>query len=185
MKTARCPICRKSKPVSSFYRNKARKSGTSVRCKPCTAAYEASPDRRAKRTWNTIRARTRLQSSYRGIEVRMTRSKYLEWAIPAYTEWMTRHPDETPSIDRIDPTKHYEIGNLQIIERGENCRRASNHPNVHASTGMAWCHVCKDHLPVNKFWRSSGNYNGLQKRCKDCQTAAILRSAQSDASAPF
>lgn len=181
MNNVRCPHCQKCKPTNQFFKNSARKSGVSTLCKSCFSAYEGTPERRAKRTWNTMRARVKRQSSYSHVEVNMTRDEYLEWAIPAYTEWMHRNPNETPSIDRIDPAKHYETGNLRIIERGENARLASNHPNVHAPEGKAWCHSCDQYLPKGSFWKCKTNFNGLQKRCIPCQRASILRSKERSA----
>jgi hypothetical protein len=148
----------------------------SILCKVCYRKYEATPDRRAKRTWNTLHARIRLQPSYKGIGVRMTRDDFLEWAVPAYTRWMAANPDKTPSLDRIDPAGHYAVDNLRVIERGENSRLARNHPNVHAPEGMAWCHSCEAYLPVDNFWKSARDFNGLQKRCKPCQKSAIKAS---------
>lgn len=173
-----CPHCRKSLQEDGFFKNRHRKNGLSILCKDCFKTYEASPDRRAKRTWNTLHARVRLQASYTGVEVRMTRDQFLAWAIPVYTNWQAKNPGLTPSIDRIDPKKHYELGNLRVIERGENARLASNHPNVYAPEGMAWCSSCRTYLPRSLFWASLGAFNGLQKRCKACHTVAMRMSKE-------
>jgi hypothetical protein len=167
-----CPHCRIDKPAVDFYRNRNRSDGLSILCKLCFRAYEGLPDRRAKRTWHTINARVRRQSSYAGVEIRMTRAEFLAWALPAFTEWMGANPNKTPSVDRRDPSGHYEVGNLRILERGENGRLARNHPNVHAPDGLAWCHRCKSYRPVAAFQRCRSNFNGLQKRCRSCQNAA-------------
>jgi hypothetical protein len=106
----------------------------------------------------------------------MSRDEYLSWAVPAFTEWMAANTG-TPSVDRVNPRGHYEIGNLRILERGENNRLASNHPNVHAPAGKAWCGECAEYLPREHFYRCASHFNGLQKRCKPCHEAALKASA--------
>lgn len=170
-----CPHCDNDLPPSSFYKHSGRKNGASILCKSCYKEYEASPERRAKRTWNTLHCRVRMQSSYDGIEIRMTRKEFLCWAIPQYQAWMNANPDDCPSLDRKDPKAHYQIGNLRILERGENSRLASNHPNVFAPLGMAWCGTHKAYLPVQNFQRCQSNFNGLQQRCAECQNKATQR----------
>lgn len=174
MKT--CPHCLQEKRSNHFYKNAANADGLSVLCKPCYRDYEASPERRAKRTWNTLQTRIRLQPAYAHVEIRMTRDEFLAWAIPEYERWMHTHPSETPSLDRVDAASHYELNNLRVIARGENARLARNHLNVHAPHGKAWCHGCRAYLETESFWRSRNAFNGLQKRCKACQTQAIADS---------
>lgn len=187
MKT--CPHCLQWLRPQRFYKNAGREDGLSVLCKGCYRVYESSPERRAKRTWNTLHARVRLQSSYDGVEVRMAREEFLAWAVPAYAVYQRDNQNAQPSLDRIDPAGHYELGNLRVISRGDNARLARNHPNVHAPEGSAWCGSCKAYLPATDFWRSAGMYNGLQKKCKPCTIKAIaaskLKSSRSSpASAP-
>jgi hypothetical protein len=176
-----CAHCKLQLSESMFFKNAGRKSGVSILCKPCFSVYESSPDRRAKRTWNTINARSGRQISYKHVSVSMTREEFLMWAIPEYTKWMAENPGETPSLDRKDPSQDYCIENIRVLERGENNRLAKTNKNVHAPFGMAWCHGCKAYLPSGTFWGSSGSYNGLQHRCKTCQTLAIKKSRDSRA----
>lgn len=168
----KCPVCKRPLPAERFYTNAGRDDGLSVRCKDCYRAYEATPDRRAKRTWNTINARAGKQRSYEHVEVRMTREEFLEWAIPQYRSWESK---ETPSLDRIDPSGHYEIGNLRVISRRINQSTQRTAKNWRAAKGTAWCSSCKKYLPTENFWRCAPRPNGLQSRCKPCQKQAILR----------
>lgn len=172
-----CSHCRSTELDVLFFKNAAKASGLSTLCKSCYAAYEGQPHRRARRTWHTLNARVKRQAAYDHVSVNMTQQEYLEWALPAYSKWMADNPGKTPSIDRIDPAGNYALDNIRLIERGENSRLASNHPNVHAPLGKAWCPQCAEYLPVSSFWRCAGKFNGLQTRCKPCQTAAIKRSA--------
>lgn len=171
-----CPHCKQSELQVSFYQNKRRKTGLSILCKSCSTIYNATPARRAKRTWNTIKFRSGKQAGYELVEVRMSRQDFLEWAIPAYSEWMDKNPNQTPSLDRIDPAGHYELGNIRILERGHNSSLNRQNKNVHASINEAWCHKCESYLPAKDFWASKSNFNGLQHRCKTCQKEAIKKS---------
>lgn len=171
-----CPHCDMVKRSQAFYRNASRANGLSILCKPCYRKYESAPDRRAKRTWNTLKTRIRTQPAYSGVEIRMERDEFLEWAIPEYEGWMADNPNQTPSLDRIDPSQHYSLGNLRILSRGENTRLARNHKNVHAPSGKAWCGVCRRYLPTNSFWKNSVAFNGKQSRCKTCQATAVSNS---------
>ncbi len=35
-------------------------------------------------------------------------------------------------------------------------------------TGTSWCHKHKKFLPTDKFWKNSGNWNGVRRECIDC-----------------
>lgn len=178
MKT--CPHCHKGLLESSFFSNRDRPDGCSILCKPCHRAYEGSPSRRATRTWNTIKSRVGpgKQASYVNVEVRMTRQEYIDWALPAFEKWMAENPGLTPSVDRIRSAGHYEIGNVRILERGQNSRLASGNMNVHAPEGKAWCSLCKRYLDKVNFQRCASAFNGLQKRCRPCQNNATSSSAR-------
>lgn len=167
----RCPHCKLDLSPNLFFANSARKTGASTLCKACFRVYESSPERRAKRTWNVLHCRVRLQPSYAHVKVAMSRHEFLAWAVPAYREWTSANPGLTPSLDRIESSGDYAIGNLRVLERGHNARLAKNHPNVYAPEGTAWCGVHKSYLPTSDFQRSAGNYNGLQQRCRECQNA--------------
>jgi len=143
--------------------------------------HAAQPRARALRTWRTLLTRCGNRDgnnpSYEYTEVRMTQAEFLAWAIPAYQEYLEQHPEsflpeetkDTASLDRIDPKGHYEIGNLQVISMGENARLSNQHRNVHAPEGMAWCSICQQYLPVDQFAKSTRRFNGLQKRCRQCE----------------
>ena len=178
----KCYRCKGYFEAEAFFKNSGKDRGISSNCKRCFKEYESSPSRKVKSTWNTINARSGKQRGYEHVQIRMTRQEFLDWALPKYEQWMKDRPDETPSLDRVDPNGHYEISNLRLLERGENSRLAKNHPNVHAKEGTAWCCRCEQYLDVSQFWRSKSNYNGLQGRCKDCQRHAINESSLSRSS---
>lgn len=87
-------------------------------------------------TWNALNARTvngscfnpKIAKSYarKGIELRMTRLQYRAWCDlmwPVIKEFY--ESNRTPSLDRIDSSGHYEIGNIRIIDRWQNSKDGS------------------------------------------------------------
>lgn len=176
MTTKTCTLCLETKPIDQFHRHPLSKDGRKPRCKSCQNAAENArrlePDHRAVQAWHDLNKRIRKQSEYKGVEVRMTRAEFLEWAVPAFTQWMTDNPGITGSVDRQDPAGHYEISNLRIISWGDNARlRRTNH-NVHAPEGQAWCGKCRIYKPVSAFERNRTKPHGLQNHCRSCRSTS-------------
>lgn len=80
-------------------------------------------------TWNNIRKRVingkpdSRNASYirRGVELRITKEEFYKWCDSNSALILEIYAQaKTPSIDRIDPTGHYELSNIQILEFGEN-----------------------------------------------------------------
>lgn len=144
--------------------------------------YRATPKGAASFAWNrlTTRAGGRYGRSrcYVGVEVRMTRAEFVAWAEPEYARWFRERPGETPSIDRIESTKHYELGNLRLIERVENITRSSHFKNRKAPAGHLWCGACKQYHAIEAFSRDSQKKTGRRTYCRDCdrsrKAAAII-----------
>lgn len=98
----------------------------------------------------------------------MTREEFLAWAIPRYARWLKTRPNDTPSLDRKDSTKHYSLDNIRLLEWGENAQLASRNVNVHAPDGLAWCSEHRRYFPKTEFHKSAGTHNGVSNRCKLC-----------------
>ena len=101
----------------------------------------------------------------------MGRADFIAWAVPAYKEWFRDYPGVTPSVDRINPDGHYEIGNLRLIPVGQNRRSARHFIADVAPEGTKWCPQCHAFLEHGKFYRIKNlNFNrlGLSGWCKKC-----------------
>lgn len=56
-----------------------------------------------------------------GIELRMTKSDFYRWCDENRSSYeKIKLSDQSPSIDRIDSTGHYELSNLRIIDSKTN-----------------------------------------------------------------
>lgn len=138
----------------------------------------------ANQAWKGMERRTSAgyhQHSYHGVELRMTRAEFEKWAIPKLVKWFRTCPEKIPSIDRIDPTGHYELSNIRLLDVCEN--RSSNKRNTHrfSPDGMLWCPRCKKHLAKEDFYeRPSVPLTETNQRmhwsaqCKEC-TKAFMR----------
>jgi hypothetical protein len=102
--------------------------------------FKGSKIRKFKvRTWEGINARTingqypypknpKVKKNYldKGIELRMGKEEYFSWvdgSIPILEKlW---EEGKVPSIDRVDSSGHYEIANLQIIDRTINLAKSA------------------------------------------------------------
>ncbi len=142
--------------------------------------YRSTPAGAAGCAWNRITSRAGAKYGHRqcyaGVEVRMTREEFVAWATPRYKEWFAAHPGTTPSIDRIDPAKHYELGNLQLIAVEANRYKNSRHRNLTAPPGTRWCCQCQAYQAEGEFYRvpsyvKPGNPEGFVCYCKSCSRA--------------
>lgn len=90
------------------------------RCKQ----YRNSPHGMASRAWYRINARAENKNGkdacYTNIKVNMTKDQFITWAIPKYSEWIVKHPNESPSINRINSHGHYELGNIELLTCSQN-----------------------------------------------------------------
>lgn len=171
MKT--CKVCGGDGP---FGKRQCCSDGLMQICKSCINTIQRqrsnTPKRLASQAWESMKKRANNANgknpSYANVAVTIGRTEFMAWAVDAFAEWMQAHPSETPSINRIDPAKAYEAGNLEIIEWGENARLRRANKNVHAPEGKSWCGGCKAYLPVEAFAKSAETLTGRQKRCRKC-----------------
>lgn len=145
MQTATCSKCHRNLPVSDFYRRSDRASGHKSRCKKCDS--RATMESRAKRTvvqrdgdnqrhaqwcrgnpgrvmWYRARARARRKDIPFDIEQRdvVTPAVCPVLGIPIACGDVGRgYPtDNSPSLDRIDPSRGYVRGNIVVMSMRAN-----------------------------------------------------------------
>ena len=104
--------------------------------------------------------------SYAEVELRMTREDWLKWAVPEYTKFQVEHPDDTPNAARIGDMGHYELGNVRVVSRAENC--AETRICGIRQDGTKRCSGCKEPRPVGEFNKNRGRWDGLSSHCKKC-----------------
>ena len=66
-----------------------------------------------------------------GVELRMTRQEFYDFVLE---QWeviqIIRAAGGIPTIDRIGPSIHYELGNIRFISRSENSRKSALKTNL-------------------------------------------------------
>lgn len=142
-----------------------------------TARYRRlknTPEWAAKFAWNRITTRVGHHPNYAGVEIRMTKEEFLAWAIPAFEQWFREKPGVTPSIDRINSSGHYELGNVQILAYRRNCAKTSRAVNTELLPNHKQCGRCKQVLPFSSFKPvkpgNTGTF-GLYGWCIECSRA--------------
>ena len=104
------------------YQKQYRESGNT---KKCQQRYNQKPKGRATMLWHCMNQRCQKHKNYKSVEVRMSKNEWLEFAIPAIIEFLKNNPSGKPSVHRFNDLGHYEIGNIQIIDKKENMMRSS------------------------------------------------------------
>lgn len=110
--------------------------------------------------------RSRQHPTYASVEVRMAKDEFYAWYQEELTTFNEKFPGETPSVDRIDPNGHYEMGNIRLIPWRENSRLRPRNYNAYAPEGTHWCQRCRGYLPLDAFSRCKGRPHGRFHLCK-------------------
>jgi len=86
--------------------------------------YRKSPRGKAGTMWTNMNQRCGSDKpkdrAYKNINICMTREEWMSWAVPEIEKFMRDNPSSTPSVDRKDSSKHYELSNLRIIDFLDN-----------------------------------------------------------------
>lgn len=56
----------------------------------------------------------------KGIKVNITKEQFYHWFLDNYATFLKTFPNEIPSISRIDHSKDYEFGNIEILSVSAN-----------------------------------------------------------------
>lgn len=90
-----------------------------------TTKLWSSLNSRTKNGSHAVRKNSPARYVAAGVELRVTKQQLLEFVT---VNWSTIQAiwdnGDVPSIDRIGPSIHYELGNIQIIPLSDNCRKA-------------------------------------------------------------
>jgi len=177
-KSKTCIRCNTEKPRYMFSPNYRMADGYLNRCKTCQ--NEISRDKyrndvryRVNCIWNALMQRIEnadgKNPSYAATELRMTKDEFIDWAVPEYKLFIRNSPEKRPSIDRIDDAGHYELSNLQVIDWGDNARKARRNINVHGPDGMWWCSKCKSYKETHCFYIEKDGLSCFG-HCKSCRS---------------
>ena len=82
--------------------------------------YDCKAWKKPRAAFYSARSRCKNNKYYKEIEVKITIDVWVPW-------WETEQARlrlNDPVVDRIDSSKHYELGNIRLIERSDNSRRA-------------------------------------------------------------
>lgn len=122
-----CGGCRAFMPCARFSKNRRQKSGYQNYCKDCMRAIYTRPENlERRRVWRlqrpvqTLLIETRSRAKAVGVSFDLTED---DLAIPVVCpvvgcelRWDGNgRTDQSPSVDRIDPTKGYVRGNVAVI----------------------------------------------------------------------
>lgn len=153
MDSKECFICHKVKPLNEFYSHKGMSDGHLNKCKECTKSYMRSRNTKAydhnryhtnvkrylKHKYYMMKQRCTVGHKYairdyadKGLN--LTMEEWLEWCDSTMPTFMALFdawnasgcdPKLSPTIDRIDNSKGYELGNLQWLTRSANSRKGA------------------------------------------------------------
>ena len=180
-----CSKCKKYLPIEVFYKNSATTLGVVHQCINCIKEvyqsevkakrkdYFSTPQGKATRMWGDIVARAENKDgkhpSYVKVKNLMTKQEFMAWVVPQLEKWSLDNDLSLASIDRVENTGHYELSNLQIIDRWENTRKTGRLRNDYAPEGTAWCSgYCQNYKPKTEFHKGSNKLTGLCNYCKTC-----------------
>ena len=71
----------------------------------------------------------------KGIKVKITKEQFYHWFLDNYSEFLKGFPNEIPSISRIDHSKDYEFGNIEILSVSANSEESYSRVGNPSSTG--------------------------------------------------
>ena len=113
---------------------------------------------------NRCKAFTKKNSCYAGVQVLIDREEFIAWFMA--------NDFKGGSVDRIDPAKHYEAGNLQMIPTHINVAK----DKIIGDATQSTCHRCKETKMADEFARDKRRTRGFSTCCKACDNKRRKRS---------
>jgi hypothetical protein len=130
LKTKQCSKCKQVLPVEMFHKNKSRSDSLSSQCKQCRNQYVI--DNPVLTQTNTMVKDARRRAKTKGLSFDIDHD-YIRSIVPSHCpifgmplEWSALRGGRpvplpnSPSLDRIDPTRGYVQGNVWIISNRAN-----------------------------------------------------------------
>ena len=141
MENKRCSKCKEYKLFSDFGKLSHTKDKLQYQCKECVSAYKEKNKEKMDRWYREHRSKTKDSQALRCIKHR-AKLKELEFDLvledinsfdkcPVFgweLERGTRGNKNSPSVDRIDPTKGYTKDNIQILSSLANLMKQDATP---------------------------------------------------------
>jgi hypothetical protein len=169
-----CPRCQDYRPLTEFHSTNGRTwDGLFWLCKDhANEKRKKSRSYNAAHVWKNMQLRVMQDPRYtvKGIQVRMTQA--------AFTSWYKDNWFEGCLVDRIDNDGHYEIGNLQLLNRVKHNQKAREDKlkrlGIIEPDGQRFCYQCGELKKHDEFYRrkdkvSGKNPLGLIETCKSCR----------------
>lgn len=145
MANRKCNTCGIEKPLDQFKKNRRQPQGRERQCKPCWNEYLRAYNVAYTKTHKgfIMRAYRNMQSRVEGVQWRkahlyagkslLSREAFYEWAFTsgefhelfAAWEFAGYARQYTPSVDRIDSSRGYDLDNMQWVTHSENSRRGN------------------------------------------------------------
>lgn len=126
----RCSKCRQVLPVEQFYKKKCHRDGMRSECKQCSIKYLMENPITKQTGQMVASARRRAKKKNLPFDIN---HDYIRSIVPSHCpifgmplEWSTQRGNgnialpNSPSLDRIDPSKGYIKGNIWIISHRAN-----------------------------------------------------------------
>ena len=171
-----CKTCGKNKEYSYYYQNSKRGNSWYPNCKVCHVAITIAKRSRRKsdehtkvdvlaNRWRGIISRPRYKG-YENVRVKMTRQEFISHMDNTeldrlYNHWIEnkRQFRLTPSVDRVDPEGHYEVGNIRWVTVSENAKRARR-KGVHRKKAI------KQYTRAGKYLRTFNSVTDAAREVK-------------------
>jgi hypothetical protein len=137
-----------------------------------SAPIHRTPLYRAKAAWRNMRRRCENKDgcnpSYTRVKLKINREAFVEWALPFYEKITSR--GLIPTVSRIGDQGHYEIGNIEILPKGEHKRRENQirWQRVRPVPGKKRCSSCHRVKKMGLFAKRRTSKDGYGHWCKAC-----------------
>ena len=133
IETKHCPICKKEKLLKEFNRDTKNKDGLHTYCRECDKDRKKAYYRTKEGLLNKLVSNQIKSSARRGLpKPTYSKEEFKDWLFnnkdfdKLFKQWEKENYDVnfTPSIDRIDDYKPYDLKNIQLMTWKENNDRA-------------------------------------------------------------